>query len=239
MPSEREKDIEMKKVKQKEYDFRNDLYLSVFVGICESKNTLERYLQQYLTLLEMDCIGSSFRIDFHINYYDDEYYTAVVNSQMSNDIDEIFADAAVFDVSLLKKDYPNLFDTQYNAVIIIGRMKYEGEIQEIQNDEFGYFRFLGTYPELFPNQIEDHPEMYPYAMNKLTDWGYSISLTSKNGSDGKDYFQWNAQKEGKTFTALDPLRLLAIVTIVREYGEAWDRAKIRSALSVTPAKKDQ
>ena len=72
----------MKKVKQKTYDFRNNLYLSVFVGVCQSKEMLERYLQQYLNLLEMDCIGSQFGIDFHINYYDDEYYTAIVNSQM-------------------------------------------------------------------------------------------------------------------------------------------------------------
>ena len=56
---------------------------------------------------------------------------------MSNDIDEVFADAAVFDLNLLKQDYPNNLDRPYNAVIIIGRMKYEGEVQEIQNDEFG------------------------------------------------------------------------------------------------------
>lgn len=229
----------MKKVKQKGYDFRNNLYLSVFVGVCQSKKMLEQYLQQYLNLLEMDCIGSQFGIDFHINYYDDEYCTAIVNTQMSNDIDEIFADATVFDLDLVKKDYPNPFDRQYNAVIIIGRMKYEGEVQEIQNDAFGYFKFLGTYPEPLPNKIEDHVEMYPYAINKLVDWGYSISLTSENGWDGKDYFKWNAEKEGKTFTALDPLRLLGIVTIVREYGDAWDRAEILHSLSIKPIKKEK
>ncbi|HBV84429.1 MAG: immunity 22 family protein [Lachnospiraceae bacterium] len=228
----------MKKVKQKEYDFRNNLYLSVFVGVCQSKEILEQYLQQYLTLLEMDCIGSQFGIDFHINYYDDEYYTAIVNTQRSNDIDEIFADAAVFDLNLLKKDYPNHFDRQYNTVIIIGRMKYEGEVLEIQNDEFGSFRFLGTYPEPLPNKIEDHAKMYQYAINKLVDWGYNISLTNENGWDEKDYFKWNAEKEGKIFTALDPLRLLGIVTIVREYGDAWDRVEMPHALSIKPTEKN-
>ena len=224
----------MKKVKQKEYDFRNKLYLSVFVGVCKSEKLLDKYLEQYLTLLELDCIGSSFGIDFHINYYDDEYYKAIVNAQMSNDIDEIFADAAIFDLDLLKQDYPNHLDKSYNTVIIIGRMKYEGEVQEIQNDEFGYFKFLGTYPEQLPNKIEDTSKMHQYAVNKLADWGYSISITSENRADSKDYFKWKAEKGGKTFTASDPLRLLGIVTIVREYGDAWDRAEIHSTLSILP-----
>ena len=48
-------------------------------------------------------------------------------------------------------------------------MKYEGEVQEIQNDEFGYFKFLGTYPEQLPNKIEDTSKMHQYAVNKLAD----------------------------------------------------------------------
>lgn len=229
----------MKKVKQKAYDYRNNLYLSVFVGVCPSQELLERYLQQYLNLLEMDCIGSQFGIDFQMNYYDDMYYTAIVNTQMSNEIDEIFADAAVFDLNLLKKDYSNHLDRPYNAVIIIGRMKYEGEIQKIQNDEFGFFQFLGTYPEPLPNKIADHADMYQYAINKLVDWGYSISLTNEAGWDEKDYFKWNAEKDKKTFTARDLLRLLGIVTIVREYGDAWDRVEMLHALSIKPDKKEK
>ena len=30
--------------------------------------------------------------------------------------------------------------------IQVDRRGYEGEIKEIQNEEFGYFKFLGTYP---------------------------------------------------------------------------------------------
>ena len=63
----------------------------------------------------------------------------------------------MFDLNLLKQDYPNNLDRPYNAVIIIGRMKYEGEVQEIQNDEFGYFKFLGAYPDPLPDKIDDNP----------------------------------------------------------------------------------
>lgn len=224
----------MKKVRQTEHDYRNNLYLSVFVGVCPSETLLNQYLDQYLTLLELDCIGSAFGIDFHINYYDDEYYTAVVNSHMSDDIDEVFADAAVFDLNRLKQDCPSHLDRPYNAVIIIGRMKYDGEIKEIQNDEFGYFKFLGAYPEPLPNQIRDTSKMYKYATHKLTDRGYRISVTTENEDGLQDRFIWIAEKDQKTFSARDPLRLLGIVTIVREYGDAWDRTDIPSALSIKP-----
>lgn len=45
-----------------------------------------------------------------------------------------------------KKDYPDNLDRLYNTAIVIGGLKYEGKIKEIQNEEFGYFKFLGTYP---------------------------------------------------------------------------------------------
>lgn len=67
---------------------------------------------------------------------------------MSNNIDDIFHEANVFDLNLLKKDYFDSLNKPYDTAIVIGRMKYEGEVKEIQNNEFGYFKFLGIYPEI-------------------------------------------------------------------------------------------
>lgn len=92
-------------------------------------------------------IGSEFGVDFNINFYDEDFAVSVTNPEMSYDLEEVFADAIVFDMELLKKDYPNGLDRPYNTAIIIGRLKYEGEVKEIQNNEFGYFKFLGVYPE--------------------------------------------------------------------------------------------
>jgi len=230
--------MEMRKVAQNDYDFSNSLYLSVFVGVCQSEKLLRQYLQQDVEALEQNCIGSEFGIDFQINCFDydiDEWLTAVVNPRMSKEIDVVFADAAEFDLNLLKQDYPNGLDKMYNTAIIIGRLKYEGEVQEVQNERFGYFKFLGTYPEPLPDKIKDTSDMYKYAFDKLVQWGYRISVGNET-VDFKEHFIWKAEKEGKTFTALDPLRLLGIVTIVREYGDAWDRAEIPSVFSIKPAK---
>ena len=139
--------VKMREVDQKDYDFSNDEYLSVFVGVCETQELLDQYLDQDYEVLSFECIGSEFGVDFNINFYDEDFSVFVANPKMSNNIDEVFAEAIVFDIDLLKKDYPKGLDRPYNAVIVIGRLKYEGEIKEIQNDEFGYFKFLGVYPE--------------------------------------------------------------------------------------------
>lgn len=137
----------MREVEEKSYSYSNDEYLSVFVGVCKSQELLDQYLEQnYELLTEYDCIGSEFGVDFGINFYDEDFSVFIVNPNMSKDLDEVFVEAEVFDMDLLKKDYPDGLDRPYNTAIIIGRLKYEGEVKEIQN-EFGYFKFLGVYPD--------------------------------------------------------------------------------------------
>lgn len=138
--------IKMREVEKKDYTFSNDEYNSIFVGICKSQELLDEYLEQDYELLNVDCIGSEFGIDFSINFFDEDFLVSVVNTKMSNNLDEIFANATVFDIDLLKKDYPDNLDRLYNTAIVIGGLKYEGETKEIQNEEFGYFKFWGTYP---------------------------------------------------------------------------------------------
>ena len=97
--------------------------------------------------LDEDYIGFELGIDFGINTYDEDFMVRVVNDKSSNVIDEIFKDVIMFDISILKEQYPNGFDQPYNAVVVIGRMKYEGDIIEVHNEKFGYFKFLGIFEE--------------------------------------------------------------------------------------------
>ncbi|MCI9251177.1 MAG: hypothetical protein HFI21_08630 [Lachnospiraceae bacterium] len=136
----------MREVEKKDYTFSNDEYDSIFVGICKSQELLNEYFDKDYELLSLGYIGSEFGVDFNINTYDEDFLVSVVNTKMSNNLDEIFANATTFDIDLLKKDYPDNLDRLYNTAIVIGGLKYEGEIKEIQNEEFGYFKFLGTYP---------------------------------------------------------------------------------------------
>ena len=138
--------IKMREVEKKDYTFSNDEYDSIFVGICKSQELPNEYFDKDYELLSLGYIGSEFGVDFNINTYDEDFLVSVVNTKMSNNLDEIFANATTFDIDLLKNDYPDNLDRLYNTAIVIGGLKYEGEIKEIQNEEFGYFKFLGTYP---------------------------------------------------------------------------------------------
>lgn len=102
-------------------DYHNPLYFSVFAGVCKSEKLLGQYLYQYWERVETGLESSQFGLDFGIDYYDDEFSVSTVGPHLSDKIDEVFADTAVFDLNLLKEDYPDNFDKPYNAVMILDR----------------------------------------------------------------------------------------------------------------------
>ena len=70
--------------------------------------------------------------------------------------------------------------------------------------------------------------MDKYAVNKLVDWGYRLSVINEN-RDGfpedfyfKNHFKW----------------LAGIATIVQEYGDAWDCIDVSCVFSIKPAKRE-
>lgn len=44
--------------------------------------------------------------------------------------------------------------------IVIKYLKYEGEREEIINDKFGYFKYLGAYPQIIAEYIADAGNTY-------------------------------------------------------------------------------
>ena len=62
----------MREVEQKNYTYGNDKYVSIFVGNCKSQELLNEYMKKDYELLEADCIGSEFGVDFGVNTYDED-----------------------------------------------------------------------------------------------------------------------------------------------------------------------
>ncbi len=84
-------------------------------------------------------------IDFGINYYDEDFAVMVMQKKLTSNIDELFKGAEIFDLNKLKRMYPDGLDKQYNAVVILDRLIYDGAVKEVRNDSFGYFKFLGVF----------------------------------------------------------------------------------------------
>lgn len=53
-------------------------------------------------------------------------------------------------------------------------------------------------------------------------------------ADFMDEFMWIAENDEKKFSAVDPLRLLGLVTIIREYGESWDSVEVANTFLIKP-----
>ena len=94
----------MREVKQVDISYSNDEYESgsVFVGVYKSEELLEQYMEKDYDLLVDDYIGFELGVDFGINTYDEDFMVRVFHNQPSNCIDDIFKDAEVVDLSVLK-----------------------------------------------------------------------------------------------------------------------------------------
>ena len=212
-------------------------YVSVFVGICKSQKLLDEYIKPNNELLNGNDIRSEFEADFQI-LYDEDCLTAVINSQKSNDVEKIFANAVVFETDLLKQDYQNHLDKSYNVAIVIENLKYEGERKEILNDKFGCFKYLGAYPQIDVEYIADAGNTYNFAIDKLIQWGYNVSAGDDSVEFSEYYNIYIAEKNGKKYLATDPLRLLGFVAMVQEYGEGWVWRDVVRSFSIQPVKED-
>lgn len=135
----------MREVSQLSISYSNDEYLSVFVGVCKSQELFEQYWDKDYERLDNDEIGFEMGIDFGINTYDEDFAVMVLKETSTDQIDELFEDAEIFDLDELKRMFPNGLDQPYNTVIILDRIKYDGKIKEVANETFGYFKFLGVF----------------------------------------------------------------------------------------------
>ncbi len=136
----------MKQVEQLDVCYSTDEdRCSVFVGVCNSRELFEQYWEKDYELLWDDYIGCEMGVDFGINTYDEDFAVMVFQKNLTSQIDEIVKDAETFDIDALKRMYPNGLDRPYNTIIILHRMIYDGPIKEVQNETFGYFKFLGVF----------------------------------------------------------------------------------------------
>jgi len=81
--------------------------------------------------------------------------------------------------------------------------------------------------------IVDAANTYRYAVYKLVQWGYVVSYV-QDSADCSGSYEWLAEKDGKTYSAKNPLRLLGFITIIQEYGEHWRHSDVAQSFSVKP-----
>ncbi|MBD5098073.1 MAG: hypothetical protein HDT35_00670 [Clostridiales bacterium] len=107
--------------------------VSVFVGMCKSEELFEAYWDDEVLAYDFGFC------------YDEDFAVIKFRELPLKQIDGLFDDAEIFDLDELKRQYPSGLDKAYNAVYVVGNVKYKGVVKEIENEDFGYFNFLGVF----------------------------------------------------------------------------------------------
>ncbi|MEZ3444530.1 MAG: hypothetical protein K1W30_05225 [Lachnospiraceae bacterium] len=92
---------------------------------------------------------------------------------------------------------------------------------------------ISSTTEKTTNSIADYGNTYKYALDKLVWWGYKVSKV-EDSADFMMHLIFIAEKDEKSYSATDPLRLLGLVAMIREYGENWARSDVSRSFSVEP-----
>ena len=112
----------MREVEQLEVEYGDRDYVSVFVGVCPSRERFEAYMEKDYERLHVDDIGFEMGVDFGINTYDEDFAVMVLHKADTAKIEELVKGAEIFNIEELKKRYPNGLDRPYNAIIILDRV---------------------------------------------------------------------------------------------------------------------
>ncbi len=128
---------------QKKY-FDEDGYVSIW--LCNTKS--EEMLRQYVEIDyedEEDEIGFQMGHDFNIWWYDEDFFEAS-HKKNAKGWDLLDGHSYMENIKcILKEKYSHLLDKEYNGIIIFYNFKYDGNIAEKENNQYGYFKFVGSF----------------------------------------------------------------------------------------------
>lgn len=133
-------------MKDEGFYYDKDGFLSLWLCNVDSEQLLQDYINIDYEKVEKDEIPFPLGCDFNISWYDEDFIeTAFENGRTGWDLlkGHSYIESVI---PLLKKDYQEVLEKNYNGTIIIYNLKYNGNVTEIKNETYGYFKFIGSFP---------------------------------------------------------------------------------------------
>lgn len=128
-------------------------YLSLWLCNTQSENLLRRYVEKNYEDEdgeEEDKIKFQLGRDFNIWRYDEDFFEASYKGNMKG-WDLLGRHSYIESIiPALKESCQDVMDDTYNGIIIFYDFKYDGNVTEIENDQYGYFRFVGAFKYEIP-----------------------------------------------------------------------------------------
>lgn len=144
--------ISMKNSNKTFIDYEKDGYLALWLCKTESKDILHRYLEiDYGDDEEESDIEDAYIVDFemgrdfNIMWYDEDKLEFSNNEDM-NGWNLLQGHSFIESIlPALKENCKDVMDEIYNSVIIFYDFKYDGCIKEVKNNNYGYFKYIGSF----------------------------------------------------------------------------------------------
>lgn len=134
--------------------YKKDNYLSIWLCNTKSEDILYRYVE--IDYEEDDDDDDDFNEhdeqicfqlgrDFNIFWYDEDFFEASFRDNVRGwDLLEGHSYMENI-IPMLKENYQNLMNDAFNSVIIFYNFKYDGNVREVENEQYGHFRFVGAF----------------------------------------------------------------------------------------------
>ncbi len=135
------------------FNYEKDGYLALWLCRTLSKDSLIQYLEidygeddeEDLDLEDIYIVDFKMGRDFNIMWYDEDKLEFSHKGNMKgwdilkghSFIESIFP--------ALKESYHDVMNNIYNSVIILYDFKYDGHISEVQNNKYGFFKYIGSF----------------------------------------------------------------------------------------------
>lgn len=132
-------------MKDNDLFYDEDGFLSLWLCNVHSEQLLQDYVNIDYEKVENDEIPFQLGCDFNISWYDEDFIEIAFEKNMT--VWDLLKGHSYIDsiIPLLKKDYQEVMKENYNSTIIIYDLKYEGNVTEIKDEKYGYFKFIGTF----------------------------------------------------------------------------------------------
>ena len=120
-------------------------YLSLWLCKTESEEVLYQYVEKDYKVDDSEEIKFQLGRDFNIYWYDEDFFEASFRDSLKGwDLLEGHSYIESL-LPILKEKYQDVINDTYNSVIIFYNFNYDGNVMEIKNDKYGYFRFVGAF----------------------------------------------------------------------------------------------
>ncbi|MDE6015609.1 MAG: immunity 22 family protein [Acetatifactor sp.] len=139
----------MKENNESMTDYEKEGYLSIWLCNTASQDVLFQYLEiEYEDEdedIEDDSIEFEMGRDFNISWYDEDFFEASHKGDMRG-WDLLKGHSRMENIMpLLEQGYQDVLNDTYNSVIIFYNFKYDGNVKEVNSNQYGYFKFLGSF----------------------------------------------------------------------------------------------